>query len=88
MPVETSLLYLENKLLSLSKVYARLRNRVLSSLKITVFRFSCPLAAVPTLIKISKNKIFLLIVKPDKTVQQDPMFGNFKVRIKSSKSID
>ena len=61
MLVETSLLYLENKLLSLRKMYVRLRNWSSLAGRSVVFRFSCPLAAVPALVfKEKKQKSSLL----------------------------
>ena len=47
---ETSLLYLENKLLRPSKMYVRLRDWGSLAGRSVVFRFSCPLAAVPALV--------------------------------------
>ena len=61
MLVEASLLYPENKLLSLSKMYVRLRDWGSLAGRSVVFRFSCPLVAVPALVfKENKQKSSLL----------------------------
>ena len=58
---ETSLLYLENKLLSPSNMYVRLRDWGSLAGRSVVFRFSCPLAAVSALVfKENKQKSSLL----------------------------
>ena len=77
MLVETSLLYLKNKLLTLSKMYVRLRNWGSLAGRSVVFRFSCPLAAVPALV-FKENKQNSNLLSPCEIRQNSATRSHFQ----------